>query len=583
MPPVVAERELKYRVKFDADTSALQESLRKVTQQTDQVIAKAHQVFLLNQNGVGGKFVSPNANAAGGGGDPAGAGAGASAALAGVAAKVAAAAAAVQVFAGLLDAVTKLGNESATARDKILNFTDAIPLIGSSLTSLLGNAFDMVERSRLDGWFESNAGGEGRKRGRRANQYTRRFGGVGRGIADEDGSGAFAWMTDKVVAAMFTDDQMKLMGLDRGQSKDGTWQAMQKRMRESPFDRGRMQAEFGRRTRVEDLQMSDAGLRESAINAEMGVGAVNAIRFQPDIVKGVPQFLGAAGRFDYDDGYDNVIRQAKIAQIGAQTARNDARGRAGDAATSEMEQRQRTSDAERRSGAAMVDAERAYAEAKNTPDKENEFRDKVRQADIARTQYAQELARHEQTITRAKETALEVARSESAVRKANIAIAQAELQVVEAKIGKTKGNLEQFGMYDPSKQRAVVEAMERAQKGGFDSLSPEQKGLLSGTGFTADYARKASRESVEDSDVTKRLMTSLGQQDLKTLEAEKTRLQGQINLEAKIDAEKFREEVEKQLSAGLGKLLANTIGEIMRVQLDQIKLQFIQSNISRRP
>lgn len=574
-------RELRYTVKLVPDTGPVEQALQRLGQQADQTAAKAKQVgaavagFGSPVHNAQGQFVgvtNPNGSfspaAYGGGGGAGGGGGDAGGGGLGLVGKLAMTAAAVQTVANLVDATTKLGNEAMTAREKLLGFAGAIPVIGGALESILGNTLSLVEQAQVDGWFDRRGAGGMTVEALRKTFVTER--GVGR-------MGAFGAPMASIMsmAEMDPADYPDL-------AKLGDWREMQKRLREAPFDQARRSARFRRDARLDDLTAADQFLGDRGAFGVDAVREMNALRFAPARISGLPAFMQPGGRFDDSDSYDAVIRAAYQNRVGARESFRLADSQLGQTQGQLSGMGERLEFLRGRSewSAQVAAAEKAKADGSATH--HARLQDTLVKAEADRAAYAQEAERYEQLIAKAKEQQLAAVQAESALRKANVGIAQAELQVVEAKIQKQKGGLEQFGMYDPAKQRAALEAMTRARDGGFESLTPEQKALLAGTGLTADFAAKRSRESVADADVTKALLAQLGDQDLKTLEGERERLRKKIKVDLEVDAEQLKKEVEDKVIGGLGDALRQAIGEAFRVVIRDIDLKQIQSNVSKK-
>jgi hypothetical protein len=525
MPPPPQQRELRYNVTLVTDPRQAIQGMQQVGQSVDAVgqRAKAAQQEIQRAQAMGAAYGAgqvygaadakrdlKNADAIGkalgvGGGDTAGGG---DKALAGggvgVVGKLFAAAAALQTVGNLTDAIAKMGDSATGAREKVLGFASAVPVVGDAIASIMRNTFDLVERVRTD--IKGGA---------------------------------------------------------------GTYDKQRERIARLPFEAAENAANFGGFARLSDIDAADETAMEKARLGVFQARDLNALRF------GDPNLTGSEKQFDA------ARRAAQSTVIGVRGQRDDIQAGINASAGQIGVQERRRDDAQYRSENDRINLLRVSDRVGGDPTREGELIKAKLEAEKSLAESRREQQRLEQLITRNKEQQLALTQAESQLRKANLGVAQAELQIVNQKIDKAKASASQFADMDPAKQQAVLRAVDRAKEMGYKELSPEQKALLRGTTATAEFANKLA-EKAGGGPVLDEIFKGVGDQDQRTLKAERERLEGSIKLGVEIDATSLRNEVEKVLKSGIGQVLKDAVGEALRLTLNDIYIKEASQRVSKK-
>jgi hypothetical protein len=153
------------------------------------------------------------------------------------------------------------------------------------------------------------------------------------------------------------------------------------------------------------------------------------------------------------------------------------------------------------------------------------------------------------------EAGKQAAEAESAARKANIAVQREELAILKEKEARIKSNAQAFGQLNEVEKQAAVTAAERLKTQGFESLTPEERGLIQQAGGGAALQQAAQQNALKD-DRFKQFSDLVGQEsDLKGTREAIADIEANVNLEVQVDTQKLQEQLTTALTAVLNDLV----------------------------
>jgi hypothetical protein len=153
------------------------------------------------------------------------------------------------------------------------------------------------------------------------------------------------------------------------------------------------------------------------------------------------------------------------------------------------------------------------------------------------------------------EAGKQAAEAESAARKANIAVQREELAILKEKESRIKSNAQAFGQLNEVEKQAAVTAAERLKTQGFESLTPEERGLIQQAGGGAALQQAAQQNALKD-ERFKQFSDLVGQEsDLKGTREAIADIEANVNLEVQVDTQKLQEQLTTALTAVLNDLV----------------------------
>lgn len=553
-------REVTYRVKVVADTSQANAAFAGMGQhaQAAAQAAAAHQqrtgmtpagmtylpghgyVPMQMSNGLVPGYGTP---AGFGGSGPGGGGGGRGAApadtqfLNGFASLVARLGTAVAAVTTSLDAMQKVVHatnltfrDTVNARAKMESWFNAVPVVGPAVGKAASFSLGLFER------------------------YGRN-GGDGYG-ARADATGSTRRMQEHLVSRGWWEPLAAVVGEFGG----AEWEASQAedRVARSPFDMARAAAGAQARRRREELDAGYLSMTEAAGSRSVTAKEEARLLF--------PGRTRGRTRFDDNEAFDQAIRQAERAKVNAGGAASAAED---EAFRARMAREDAQGEVNRKPfDRAQAEVDRLSEKAKGDPIIQNLLTEAMKKAEQEQAKYAEQLARYQEALNREKEKSVALAQAEYELNQKSLAVQQARLSVVEQKLKQNDGFAEGYALMNGSQRQGLADAARDLNERDFDSLSPRQRELLAGSGITAEFFRKKSREFVNGDPELRggldELLRLTGQQTRQELTQERNKLQAQVELEFAANPEKLAAAL-KQAFKSIDPELAKLFGEWLRV------------------
>jgi len=272
------------------------------------------------------------------------------------------------------------------------------------------------------------------------------------------------------------------------------------------------------------------------------------LMFAPDADEVMPRFNAPRVRFDKNDGYDAQIRGAELAKLDARQNLREADERAKRASglvptADDLAGRKATF------GAAFQRANQL--DMNDDPDNMTRRQWVLAHAEKAKADYLAGLEDQKQKMQASLPVRYAAIDAYGGVLNRETDVMRAKLGVVNSKIGTAENSQVEFATSDWQAQQLLFDSVRQAKTKGFDSLHPEMKQVLLGSGTTSEWARDLAKADGSKNEVLKEIQTLIGQQDAETLKKEKRKLEGDI--EAKVVATaKTLADLKKQVEDSLG-------------------------------
>lgn len=172
----------------------------------------------------------------------------------------------------------------------------------------------------------------------------------------------------------------------------------------------------------------------------------------------------------------------------------------------------------------------------------------------------------------AEQNALAQRRAEIGARQLDID--KADLDIVRDKVQRSKSGFGQAGMAAPGELESVLATKRQAEQFGFGSLSPEQKALLAGNQFTANFANQQAITVGQQNPAAQTLAAEAGLGNLQALEAQAARGAEDIRralLSTQAEQQKAIEEAAALYAKGLGEAVVKGLAG----KFDQLKAELL--------
>lgn len=352
----------------------------------------------------------------------------------------------------------------------------------------------------------------------------------------------------------------------------GRYNAARDRIANAPFDIARSQI----------YAQQDATNRQAELDRRVALGDVYGQRVASKEAASI-MFAPASGpfRFDAEDGYDQTIRRAQMDRARAGAGLMGAQNAVGIYGTEQGITRRQFEGSQFGFQRSMADVRFNLFDVQNNPTNKVRAADSAADAQKQLAQYTADLQRYQEAVNRAKESSLRLAQQEYELAQKTVGVRQAELDVVNAKRERLKGYMVEYGVMEPLDREALISATQRAKGGGFESLSPEEKRLLLGSGITGDFARDEVRKQVAGDDSFTQLLKLVGLEDMKTLERQRLKLQGEIEFAVKVNADQFYDAIKAAFDK-FDPELKRVIGEATRVKIAEQDIKKLENMIQNR-
>lgn len=567
------QRELVYRVRVVADTSQANQAFSQMSRQAQGAAGHYPQAGGMAYQPGGGGWAPGQPPPPGGGGAPGGGSGGAAgdknvSTAAGYAVMMTRLTVAVgfvttalEKFRGVLDAVNTQGRETVNASAKVDKWFEQVPVVGKPIGDAMNYGFSTYQRWGVNGGtgYGAKAATSGRTL---RTQEQLRDGSFGKGLRDFNNSplGAFAMGGMVVEAALPAAGEFIAAEQEYTDAQDRTFLA--------PFNEARRQA------------AREAADRRSALDDEYR-GVSEAAGFRADDARSQSRLLFAGRgpnrtRFDSNDEYDAVLRQAARAKASAATGLGMAQEEAFRARTG------------RQDAAAGITGRAAYDAAQKQVE---ELKEKakidptIQESDIAianaaaeqkGTEYAEQLQKYQEALNKEKEKTVSLAQAEYELAQKSLAAEQAKLSVVEAKLKQNDGYAESFAMLNGGQRQGLLDSVKQLNDGDFGSLSPRQREILGGSSITSDYFRKKAREYTNADPEARgqldELVKMTGQQTRRELTDERNKLQAQVELQFTSNPEQLADQLRKAFKL-VDPELRKLIEESLRLERGKIDRQ----------
>lgn len=515
----------------------------------------------------------------------------------------------------MADAVDKLGYSFLSSREKAVAFTNAIPLVGSALSSLVTSTLDAIDRLRNPEAAKQLARDElfmGREAARVSarGDYDRKV----FGVRQEDLTAGYSAQALQELPSLAS-ERARLSGNSRG--------VMLNRYG-APYAAGaatgilgaaafgaaavggtRLMGDFGDKAldpraeaAFENLRSAQRAERAAQLGADASQSARDESRRRLDDTVGAWRAQVAKTRAMTDDYFsDGTVTLTELAPGAAPGA-----GRARD------EYSRNDFGRARRGGASVALAGAAYLGGlgydvvnkvqnlfTDAPNRLDPMRVKADEAaapggatklttlaEMNREQMAllraqQAMADFEQKSTMNKERQLELMRKQHEVAKAQTEVMRAQLSILSDELAKTKTGARQFGAMDDFNKEGITAAYRRFKEGGREAVSAGELALLQGNALTADEVNKKLEKDTANDPKFKEFLKEVGGRDVATIEAERKKLKAEIDLKVQLDEEKFA----KLMEAKLKELnLKDILGDIIKTQFE-LKMREVTAGADR--
>jgi len=510
----------------------------------------------------------------------------------GAAAGVAGVAAGVSTAAGMATAFMDIGDASTTARQKVLAFADAIPLIGSSISGVINQIMTLQDRlADPEGWLQrkENARNHPLNMARDSSAFGFREGAAALGrdgrslryeadaarlfptASSQDAKGRMAaFLSGKEAPKTFTAAEA-IASANRGMNLAQGPGPMMKDARFLAAEDGIQAAKRGLYVAQQEDSSARADANAAARRAADARRASEKSDFRASSMMG--ELTGPGGdalNSAYSGGdqatYYRLSRNAGMSKI--RSAFKSMSGPVRDFFGIEngaevkrglMDRQDREVDPSRPIVAGMLPTNRdptkvvdAYLDAERKLGQAQRENAAAIEATNRSREKANDLARKQ----------LDLSRAEQELQKAKVQILEEQEQKLRGQASAAKSAAEQFAMFDPMKQKDTLEALKMFQKGGRNALSGDQFDLLQGSGLTGDFVKDKLGSQVTSSEYFKQILAITGQKDQKTLEAEankiameKVTIKSQVDVQFQFDEQKLTQTLLQTFERALEKAL----------------------------
>lgn len=460
----------------------------------------------------------------------------------------------VQSAARALQYLDVAASSHSTARERFVGGVSALPVVGGVFGGVTDLSLGLFERFGSDGVYNRRAYSSGRTQ-----QVQERLGGswMGRNLP--------AWATagtGELVAAQLE------------------YAADQDYMRDAPYrtalDRSTFAYDMDKKDRARAMADTMGEARIGRFGRVMDIGLMHAPDHDP-----AGRYAGGRGRFDREDAFDAGIRGAVRARERQRYAVDAASGlslsamgavKAGEGMTRWSEPGYRK---------AVGEAADLYTRSLTDPRVGESVGVAAQRAQEALAAHKERLLQYQQALNQAQERSVALAQQEYELGQRRVGVLQSELQVVEAKRERLKGYAVGYAGMDPVSRGDLMLGVQKAKANGFDSLPPEMKQMLLGNGITGQFATDLAAKSVSGDEGFAALLKAVGLQDQSTLDAERLKLRGQIEVDLQLNEDEYL----KRLEAAFSKFaprLNEVMGKLLDVKLNEAKLQMFQGSAQKR-
>lgn len=170
-----------------------------------------------------------------------------------------------------------------------------------------------------------------------------------------------------------------------------------------------------------------------------------------------------------------------------------------------------------------------------------------------------------------KERQLELLKKQHEVAKATTEVMRAQLSIITDELGKTKAGARQFGAMDDFNKEGLTAAYQRFKEGGRSAVSAGELALLQGNALTAEEVNKKLEKDTANDPKFKEFLKAVGGRDVATIEAEQKKLKAEIDLKVQVDEEKFAKLMQEKLK---DLNIKDILGDIIKTQFEMKLREF---------